>query len=187
MAASDPHPLAWLRPRRLTPITLVHGRAALGPHRDGLVEALVGSGFAATDLPIGPADRARCLAGLVPPGGVLVRRCAAWVHTGTPRPDVVDVVLPRPRRHRPGVVRTHVAALRDDDVEVIGGSAVTTLTATLLDVLRWEDADAVVLARALVAAGADPTAAALRCEELCRHAGTARARDLLAEVQSARP
>lgn len=128
--------LDWLdrlEPEPLREATLA--RSWPGPHDRLLVEVWPGVARA-RDLPLGPAERAWSVARLVPPGAILCRQSAVWVHTGAHRPDVLDVVV---LGRRKSTAATHVHADRTslDDAPRLGGVRVTSPGRTAVDVARW--------------------------------------------------
>lgn len=176
--------LAWLLPRNVVPVRLLRSgssAAALAPLGQALRPTWADQ-LVASDLPLGPADRAAILRADVPTGAVVCRQAALWVHAGAAPPTVLDVVLPS--RHRDvGRVCVHGDLLARPDVVRRGGVAVTALGRTALDLARWSDERGVGEGlRLLVAAGltrADVDGALTRARRAPR---IARARRLLARV-----
>ena len=165
MTSPPPHPLHLLRPRSPGTASEVVHRDDVSPlawaglHLDGLLVPLWHDVSRPVHTPEGPSSRAAALAHLVPARGALARRAAAWVHTGGPAPDRVDVLVPaRARRPAPHPVRrAFEGALGDDEVVTLAGVRVTTVRRTAVDVARWVPGDvAAQVLHALLAAGLDP-------------------------------
>lgn len=155
--------------------------------------AMVGSGVlvpawqdraVAAAAPITAEDRAAVLAASVPPGGVLARRTAAWVHTGAAPPRRLDVLLPRSRRRPPDSpgYGYHQERLAAAEVLTLAGVPVTAMARTAADVARHEDDDelATTLLAALVDCGLAVPDAAAALERGKGRTGVRRARALLA-------
>jgi hypothetical protein len=66
------------------------------------------------------------------PGAVLSHREAGAIHGLRRWSGVIDVTVPKRRRHRRGL-RAHTAELRPDEVTTVRGLPVTTVARTLLD------------------------------------------------------
>lgn len=94
----------------------------------------------AADVPVGVGERLAAVSAELPRDAVLIRRAAVWAHTGTDRPDVVDVVQRTRHRSRPKVA-VHADRLLAADVLVVGTGRVTTVGRTAVDVARWAPTD----------------------------------------------
>lgn len=121
-----------------------------------------------------PALRAAALAGVVPARGVICRRSAAWIHLGGVAPSRVELLIaPGARRPGPHPDRVVVAAsVAKDDVQTLGGLAVTTVQRTGLDLARCCSTEAALpLLRALAPIGFDAAAAWQSLARLAGHRG----------------
>lgn len=140
----DSSPLADLLPRSPSLVRVLDGAAsdAQALVRDGLAVEVWSGVLWASDVPVGPVERAAAVGPLIPRGAVLARRVAVWIHTGLDRPSLVDVVLED--RHRKLVgLRIHSDRLDADDVCSRGRIRVTSLARTAVDVARWASEDEV--------------------------------------------
>lgn len=102
----------------------------------------VGDAFAPIDECEQPHHRARSIAVTVSPRLIAERATAAWIHGARPTPPAVHQVCTsyfartRPAHERPLVLREVV--IGPDEVESIGGIAVTTVLRTAIDLSRTE-------------------------------------------------
>lgn len=113
-----------------------------GPLRlDGLLGSELPGVIAAGDVPVGPLERARSLAGRVPPRAVVMLASAAWIHRGGPAPECLELAVPTPSRRRFGGVRTHCVRHRVEDIVQIGPLRVTSPLATAADLARYAGDD----------------------------------------------
>jgi hypothetical protein len=183
--------LDWLLPRSVDPLRTVRGEgvAAQLAQRDGLVTELWPGLLVARDQPEGPAERLAAVAGLVPPGAVLARRSALWVHTGRYRPSRLDVVLAGRRHRSTAMVQVHLERTSDADVVPLPKGRVTSPARTAVDIARREPARQAVTWLAALHAGSD-----LRGDDVVRALeragglpGVTRARQLLAPVTQPAP
>ncbi|GIG29154.1 type IV toxin-antitoxin system AbiEi family antitoxin [Cellulomonas marina] len=180
--------LSWADARRGLPGLVgpehVGGRAALATLvRSGALVVVRDEVTAAPAVAHLPVVRARAVAHLVPPRGVVGRASAAWVHAGGPAAVPLEVLVPtgtaRPRA-RAGVVG-HEAELRPEDVVTVAGVPVTTPARTALDVARTCTAPAVHrLLSALARAGVDLGAVLARLGDRPGGRGVRQARAVLA-------
>lgn len=127
--------------------------------RTGVVRRVLHGVYASSHLDDDLAARAAAVALVLPPGGVVCRRSAAWlrgVDLRTPGEAVlpVEALVPpsvTPPR-RPGLI-SHQSRLPDDDVDIVGGIPATTGLRTASDLARFRPrVEAVVAIDALVRA-----------------------------------
>jgi hypothetical protein len=156
--------------------------AWFGLLRDGVVRLVWGDVAIAADLADTPELRAVALASLVPARGVVGRRAAAWVHTGSFPPARVDVLVRTGGRRtdpHPGRIAAE-ATLPPHDVARLGTVRVTTVQRTGADLARMLPIDeAVPMLRGLREVGFDPERALRHLEELSGQRGVRQARSIL--------
>ncbi len=129
--------------------------------RQGLLRRMLHGVYVDASVPETPQLRAAAVSCVLPPGAVVCRATAAWLHGvpidrlggGDEVADVpVEVCSPigTPASRRRGV-RGYTAHLTDDDVTTVYGVPVTTTVRTAYDLARWCDRwDALALLDALV-------------------------------------
>ncbi|KQY44099.1 hypothetical protein [Cellulomonas sp. Root137] len=163
----------------------VGAAAWFGLLRDGVVRIVWGEVAIAADLADTPELRAVALAPLVPARGVVGRRAAAWVHTGSFSPVRVDVLVRTGgRRTDPHPERLAAEAdLPPHDVVRVGRLRVTTVQRTGTDLARMLPRDeAVPLLTGLREVGFDPERALEQLAELRGQRGVRLARSTLQDL-----
>jgi hypothetical protein len=132
-----------------------------------------------------PRVRADAVARSVPPGLVVGRRSALWVHCGGAPPRRPEVYY-RSRSHRPRSrpdLAVRQAALLAGDLTTVGSLTTTSLERTALDLARELGLDESVAAlRRLVAVGLDLAAVRVLLRSRLRWAGRERAEAALSQV-----
>jgi hypothetical protein len=127
--------------------------------------------YVAAAVPDSVALRAQALGLVLPAGGVVGMRTAAWLygaHVLDQRDDRPEVVVPRGDQLRLRGARARSALLHEDDVIEVNGVAATSPVRTLVDLARQSDpVEAVVGADAMLATArctlSDATAYLERC------------------------
>jgi hypothetical protein len=113
--------------------------------RNGDVHQLFRGVFASSALELTVESRSAAVALVLPPGGAIARRTAAWLHGIDARspgeqqvPLLLECVVPRGSEPvaRAGV-RCYATPLAAEDLTEIGGVPCTTPVRTCVDLLRW--------------------------------------------------
>jgi len=157
--------------------------------RDGALVRVRGHLAVLARTDVTPGLRARSLVDVVPRTAVAAGRTAAWVHTGAPRSETLDLAYGA-GRHRPEVwaaARVWQAPLMRGDWQSLGGVRVTTPLRTVVDVALRDDPELalpVVLALVMTC-GVALDDAARRLESRARAVGRPRARLLLGDARAA--
>lgn len=176
--------LDWLHPTHVDPVRSVpHSPADEACLRDGLLVEVWPGVLRARDLTPGPGERVDAVRAYVPRGGVLARQSAVWVHTGSARPERLDVVLAGTRHRSTGMVRVHAERLAEHDLVHIDGAPVTAPARTAVDVARWcPPHDVAAWVGALALSGLTAAEVTVALESANGLPGVSRARELLARV-----
>ena len=179
----------WSELARQQPVPpeLAH-RGALSPGtwtglvRDGAYRVIGWDVAVRADLVCDARLRAQALARRVPRRATVGRASAAWVHLGGEPPARLELLVgPGARRvdPRPDLL-SHEAALRRQDIDVLGGVAVTSVQRTGIDLARYTDGpSAEVAILGLVTVGFDVQAALTTLAGLGRARGVRQAADRL--------
>jgi hypothetical protein len=163
----------------------VGAAAWFGLLRDGVVRVVWGDVAIAADLVDTPELRAVALASLVPARGVLGRRTAAWVHTGSHPPDRVEVLVRNGgRRTDPHPERVAAeAVLAPVDIVRVGDLRATSVQRTGIDLARMlPPAEAEPLLRALQGVGFSAGRALEQLATFTGQRGVRRAHDTLRDL-----
>ncbi|MEE6281108.1 hypothetical protein [Georgenia sp. MJ170] len=181
-----PAALTWLRPSPVSPLAVhaTDGPWFAGARFDGLLQPTTDGGLAAADLLASPDGRATALSGSMPPGTVVARLSAVWIHTGRHRPERLALLVAptEPRGHHHGSI--HRQRYDPADVTHIGTVPVTTPLRTAVDLLCFDSAPrAGPAVGALIRGGLDPAAILAQLADPRRRLPVARARRRLAAVR----
>jgi hypothetical protein len=127
--------------------------------RDGVLREVVSGAACAAGTTVGPDLRAALVAPRVPSRAIVTARTAAWIHTGSGTPDVLDLACSagRHRPDRPPGARLWQAPLLLPDTVRIGPLQVTDPTRTVVELVLHDGEEHLVVA--LARHGADLVAA----------------------------